>query len=490
MGAFRRSNKNWVPHAEKNVHAPSKNGGVPSPSLGVPRVKIPIFVKLASLTAILIILIISVVSFSMLQKQKAQFTERLTEFGKTLIRVVANNTPEKLLSGEELALLELVKDVSKNDQVLYTLIVDENGVIKAHSQDGQINEPYSPEISRSLFGSDNDIAVHTFTYQGEKAFLFQKPITYQKLKVGEVLIAISQREILKSIHNAEIFLFWLTVIITLVGICLSFVLSLYFSRPLVSLRESTKILASGNFEHRVEIRRKDEIGDLGQAFNQMAEGLAEREQIRETFGKYVTPEIRDEILSGNIPLDGETRTGTVLFADLRGFTPYVEAHSPKEVIHGMRAYFNAMQEAIRLHDGLVLQYVGDEMMVVFGVPIQDEHHAVKAVDAALEMRKRLNILNRNRAEKGLEPFEHGVGIHTGEFLAGNMGSDDQLSYSLLGNVVNVASRIEGLTKELHCDILVSEATVDKLDKKPKMEKKSPVKVKGYSKPVVVYQVIE
>ncbi|MEJ2589090.1 MAG: HAMP domain-containing protein, partial [Deltaproteobacteria bacterium] len=304
MGAFRRSNKNWVPHAEKNVHAPSKNGDVPSPSLGVPRVKIPIFVKLASLTAILIILIISVVSFSMLQKQKAQFTERLTEFGKTLIRVVANNTPEKLLSGEELALLELVKDVSKNDQVLYTLIVDENGVIKAHSQDGQINEPYSPEISRSLFGSDNDIAVHTFTYQGEKAFLFQKPITYQKLKVGEVLIAISQREILKSIHNAEIFLFWLTVIITLVGICLSFVLSLYFSRPLVSLRESTKILASGNFEHRVKIRRKDEIGDLGQAFNQMAEGLAEREQIRETFGKYVTPEIRDEILSGNIPLDG------------------------------------------------------------------------------------------------------------------------------------------------------------------------------------------
>ncbi|MEJ2589129.1 MAG: adenylate/guanylate cyclase domain-containing protein, partial [Deltaproteobacteria bacterium] len=386
--------------------------------------------------------------------------------------------------------LELVNDVSKNDQVLYTLIMDEKGVIKAHSQNKRINKPYSPETVQSLFETDNDIKVHTFTYQGEKAFLFQKPIIYQKLKVGEVLIAISQREILKSIHNAEIFLLWLTIIITLVGICLSFGLSLYFSRPLINLRESTKILASGNFEHRVKIRRKDEIGDLGKAFNQMAEGLAEREQIRETFGKYVTPEIRDEILSGNIPLDGETRTGTVLFADLRGFTPYVEAHSPKEVVHGMRAYFNAMQEAIRLHDGLVLQYVGDEMMVVFGVPIQDEHHAVKAVDAALEMRKRLNILNRNRAEKGLEPFEHGVGIHTGEFLAGNMGSDDQLSYSLLGNVVNVASRIEGLTKELHCDILVSEATVDKLDKKPKMEKKSPVKVKGYSKPVVVYQVIE
>ncbi|MDZ7698896.1 MAG: adenylate/guanylate cyclase domain-containing protein [Deltaproteobacteria bacterium] len=474
----------------ENPRPSLKQPTAPERSFGFQHIRIPIFVKLASLTALLIILIISVVSFSMLQKQKEQYTERLSEFGKTMIRVVASNTPEKLLSGEELALLELVNDISKNDQVLYTLITDENGIIEAHSQIEQVNKKYLADESQSLLEKEDDIKVSTFTYGGEKAFLFTKPIIYQKLTVGEVVIAISQREILKSIHNAEVFLFWLTVIITVIGICLSFGLSLYFSKPLIALREGTKKLASGDFKHRVKVRRKDEIGELGNAFNQMAEGLAEREKIRETFGKYVTPEVRDEILSGNIPLDGELRTGTVLFADLRGFTPYVEAHSPEDVIHGMRAYFNAMQDAIRLHHGLVLQYVGDEMMVVFGVPLQDEHHATKAVSAALEMRKQLDVLNQKRISRGQKPFRHGVGIHTGEFLAGNIGSDDQLSYGLIGNVVNVASRIEGLTKEHNCDILISEETVNKLEKKPKMEKKSPVKVKGYSKTVVVYRIIE
>lgn len=458
------------------------------------KIRIPIFVKLASLTAILIILIIFTVSFSILRKQQAQFTERLSEFGKTMVRVVASNASDKLLGEEEVALFQLVDDINKDDQVLFALITNEKGVIKAHSQIDQANTVYSTVYSKddsaTPVGEEDDVGISTFTYKGEKALLFEKPITYQRLKVGHVRIAISQQKIQKSLHNAKIFLLWLTVIITIIGIILSFGLGLYFSRPLITLRESTKVLASGNFGHRVKIRRKDEIGDLGEAFNHMAEGLSEREVIRETFGKYVTPQIRDEILSGRIPLDGEIRMATVLFADLRGFTPYVEGHSPKEVIQGMRAYFNAMQTAIRLHDGLILQYAGDEIMVVFGVPLQSENHAEKAVSAALEMRNQLERFNRERTRKGLTPFSHGVGIHTGEVLAGNTGSDDQLSYSLIGNVVNIASRVQGLTKEFHCDILATEETVNRLSQKPKMEKKTPVMVKGYSKSIVVYQVIQ
>lgn len=452
--------------------------------------RIPIFVKLASLTAIVIILIIFTVSFSILRKQEAQFTERLSEFGKTMVRVVANNAPEKMLGEEEVALFQLVNDINKDDQVLFALITDEQGLIKAHSQIHQVNKAYTADHSIRPMAEDDGIRISTFDYKGEKVLLFEKPITYQKLKVGEVRIAISQQKIQKSIHNAKVFLLWLTIIITLIGILLSFGLSLYFSRPLVTLRESTKVLASGNFDHRVEIRRKDEIGDLGEAFNHMAEGLSEREVIREAFGKYVTPEIRDEILSGRIPLDGEIRTATVLFTDLRGFTPYVEGHSPKEVIQSMRAYFNAMQKAITLHDGLILQYAGDEIMVVFGVPLQSENHAEKAISAALEMRTQLEKFNRDRAQKGMQPFRHGVGIHTGEVLAGNTGSDDKLSYSLIGNVVNVASRVQDLTKEFQCDILATEETIKRLDRKPHMERKQPVMVKGYSKSIVVYQIIQ
>ena len=233
----------------------------------------------------------------------------------------------------------------------------------------------------------------------------------------------------------------------------------------------------------------DEIGLLGDAGNDMIRGLAEREKIRDTFGKYVTPEIRDQILSGAIPLNGEIRTATLLFSDLRDFTAYVEANPPEEVIKSMRAYFTAMQKAIRLHHGLVLQYVGDEIEAVFGVPLSYDGHRDKAVLAALEMRKKLEELNRERVNQGKVPFRHGIGIHTGEVLAGNTGSEDRLSYALIGNTVNLASRIQELTKECKCDILISEAVVKGLKKPVDMKEALSKMVKGYSKPITVFKIL-
>ena len=203
----------------------------------------------------------------------------------------------------------------------------------------------------------------------------------------------------------------------------------------------------------------------------------------------MTPEIRDEILSGRIPFDGERRIATLLFSDLRDFTPYVEGNTPEEVVKGLRSYFTAMQKAISRNNGLVLQYVGDEIETVFGVPILYEDHAQKAVMAALEMRSILEGLNKARTAEGLAPFRHGIGIHTGIVLAGNTGSEDRLSYTLIGEAVNLASRIEGLTKELKCDILASEDTVTRLTGGFHLEKESPQMVKGYSKPITVYRVV-
>ncbi|MBW1999405.1 MAG: adenylate/guanylate cyclase domain-containing protein [Deltaproteobacteria bacterium] len=233
----------------------------------------------------------------------------------------------------------------------------------------------------------------------------------------------------------------------------------------------------------------DEIGILGDAGNTMISGLAEREKIRDAFGKYVTPEIRDEILTGRIPLDGERRMATLLFSDLRGFTGYVEENAPEEVIKGMREYFSAMERAIRMHKGLVLQYVGDEIEAVFGVPLAYDDHADKALLAALEMRKSLETLNSARLKEGKSPFRHGIGIHTGLVLAGNTGSEDRLSYALIGETVNLASRIEQLAKVLGCDILVSDETARRLMKAFQLKREAPQRVRGYSRPLTVYRVL-
>jgi len=203
----------------------------------------------------------------------------------------------------------------------------------------------------------------------------------------------------------------------------------------------------------------------------------------------VTPQIRDEILSGRIPLHGERQTATLLFSDLRNFTSYVEANDPEEVIKSMREYFTAMQAAIRNYEGLVLQYVGDEIEAVFGVPLKTADHADRAVQAALDMRRNLAELNSRRALLGKTPFRHGIGIHTGPVLAGNTGSEDRLSYALIGDTVNLASRIESLTKTLQWDILVSDEAASRLSGSFPLKKEGPQTVKGFSKPIIVHKIL-
>jgi len=257
-------------------------------------------------------------------------------------------------------------------------------------------------------------------------------------------------------------------------------------REMLSIVEKVK---NGDFTPRIKVLSNDEIGILGDAGNNMVEGLADREKIRDTFGKYVTPEIRDQILSGRIPLHGERQIATLLFSDLRNFTNYVEVNEPEEVIKSMREYFTAMQAAIRNYNGLVLQYVGDEIEAVFGVPLKLGDHTDRAVHAALDMRKNLEELNKKRSLLGKPPFRHGIGIHTGPVLAGNTGSDDRLSYALIGDTVNLASRIGDLTKVLQWDILISDETTSHLSGSFELKREEPQNVKGFSKPITVYKIL-
>jgi class 3 adenylate cyclase len=298
-------------------------------------------------------------------------------------------------------------------------------------------------------------------------------------------------DIPESQLSREIFIFTLVwcIMFVIIALRLNFLVGKSIVDPIKEMLGIIHKLRDGDFKQRIGVLSNDEIGTLGDAGNEMIAGLAERERIRETFGKYVTPEIRDQILEGRIPLDGERAEATLLFSDLRGFTSFVQENDPKEVIRSMRAYFTAMRKAIRSQGGLVLQYVGDEIESVFGVPVKCDDHEERAVLAALEMRERLELLNDERKRTGKTPFRHGIGIHTGSVLAGNMGSEDRLSYALIGDTVNVASRIEGLTKLFECDILVSRETVLGLQNSFQMEEKPTQMVKGYSKPVVVYQIL-
>ncbi len=222
-------------------------------------------------------------------------------------------------------------------------------------------------------------------------------------------------------------------------------------------------IGKGNYERLVPVVSNDEFGLIAASTNEMIEGLKERDFCRASFGRYMTPEVSEKILRGEIPAQGEIREATILFCDLRGYTPLVERSAPREVVAFLNEYFSEMEQAVKRHRGIVLQYIGDEIEAVFGAPVGLPNHAEMALKAALDMRLRLRGLNRRRSELGKEAVAHGIGIHSGEVLAGSVGSPDRLVYALVGDTVNVASRIQDLNKQFGTDILISGTTRDRLE---------------------------
>jgi adenylate cyclase len=261
------------------------------------------------------------------------------------------------------------------------------------------------------------------------------------------------------------------------------------ARPLAEVEHAMAEVGRGNLDHRCTVVANDEIGGVADGFNRMVQGLRERDRIKETFGKYVTPEIRDEILAGRVALQGQALEATILFADLRDFTSWVESTDPRHVVRDLNEYFTEMERAITAEGGLILQFIGDEIEAAFGAPVATADHAARAVRAALDMRRRLAAWNAARRERDQAPLRHGIGIHTGTVLAGNIGSPDRLSYALVGDSVNLASRIQGLTKELGGDILVSSTTRSKLDASVALEPLHAVRVKGHTAEIDVYRVL-
>lgn len=217
-------------------------------------------------------------------------------------------------------------------------------------------------------------------------------------------------------------------------------------------------ISQGNLETQVPILSGDEFAQVAEKTNQMMEGLKERDFCRASFDQYVSPEVSRKILDDTIAPTGDLIDVTVLFCDLRDYTGFAEKHSPREVVEMLNQYFTAMERVIRQNGGVVLQFVGDEIEAVFGAPEPDPEHADHALAASLAMRAALENFNNKRREQDAVEIRHGIGIHSGNVLAGNVGSEQRKTYSMLGDTVNLASRLQTLNKQLGTTILISDET--------------------------------
>ena len=211
--------------------------------------------------------------------------------------------------------------------------------------------------------------------------------------------------------------------------------------------------------------------------------------LRTTFGQMVDPRVRDHILSGAIDLDGETRVATVLFCDVRGFTTFSQHMAPKQLVQFMKEYFDHLNREIRSQDGTVLEHIGDEVMALFGAPLPLVDHASRACRAALRMQRTLDEQRPRWEQEGKPSVRSGVGIHTGAMLVGGIGSTEQCKYGVLGDNVNLASRLQGLTKEYGVRVIASDDTIRAAEGTLHVRELDLVTVRGRSAEVRIYEVL-
>lgn len=258
------------------------------------------------------------------------------------------------------------------------------------------------------------------------------------------------------------------------------------TRPVRVLAESAGQVAQGDYSQAVDIPQKDEIGELASSFNHMVRGLAEKEKIRDLLGKVVSPAIAQRLLGRKIELGGEDVEVTVLFSDVRNFTTLCENRAPAEILALINAYLTRVSAVIEDHGGVIDKYIGDAVMALFGAPLAHDDDPLRAIQTAFGMRRALAEFNLELSGKGMTPLEIGIGINTAMVVAGNIGSPSRLNYTVIGDGVNLASRLEALTKHYDVPIIVSEFTKNAL---PGLifRELDRVRVKGKSRPVTIYE---
>ena len=220
----------------------------------------------------------------------------------------------------------------------------------------------------------------------------------------------------------------------------------------------------------------------------VAEAIARR-RLREAFGRYVSREVMSQVMSNPHSLRGERREVSILFSDLRGFTPLCEAMPVEAVAAHLNEYFDAMTEAIFTRRGMINDFVGDAIMAVFGAPLADPDHALHAVQSAVAMEQALSSLNQRWEADGLPSLHMGIGIHTGEVFVGNVGGAVKLKYAVVGDPVNATARLESLNKELGTHILITEETRTPLGDRVEAKDRGEFVVKGRTRPLRVYELL-
>lgn len=370
-----------------------------------------------------------------------------------------------------------------------TFMVDRNGNIVAHPDPtvvlGGLNVANLP-VFQDMMKSTLDKAMVRYEHEGRWYRGAYKKLPLAGLGVIYTIEEAKAFARVEEIRNRNLYILGIVL-------SLAILVGYYFARslalPLRELVGATKRVENEDYSVAVQPKSRDEVGVLAASFNKMVTGLAERERMKDAFGRFVNKEVAERALRGEIKLGGEKKECAVFFSDLRGFTAMSEKLQPEEVVEYLNRYFTLMVDCVDRTHGIVDKFIGDAVMATWGSVISHGNDTANAIDGALMMRKALMEFNAYNARHGLPIAKFGCGINTGPVISGQIGSEKKLEFTVIGDAVNLASRIESLNKPFATDILISQDAYDRVADLFEVVKMPAIKVKGKSEPQTIYCVL-
>jgi adenylate cyclase len=395
------------------------------------------------------------------------------------------DTVTKIAVGE--VRLDRLQKVFGRESVTSLSLVDSEGNLLAHPDEKKVFQAASMlELPVVKAGLESQLKSGQKSYEIDgKEYIG----AFAKTPMSVMIVAEASKDIiLEAAKAVQREAFYIAGRVLSVAIFVVFIFSITLTAPIEKLVEVTTEIARGNFDVKANVRSRDEVGALGNAVDEMVVGLQERDKVKNVLNKFHGSSVAEDMIKGDLELGGSDKYVTVFFSDIRDFTKYSEAHTAAEVVDMLNEYFQVMVSIVNQNNGVVDKFVGDAIMAIWGAPTSSETDAHDAVKACLEMRMGLEELNERRIERGEVPLKIGIGLHTGTVISGNIGSDERMEYTVIGDTVNQAARIEASTKAFGADLLLSQGTVDAVKDKFIVELAGSAEVKGKSEALHMYKV--
>jgi len=386
---------------------------------------------------------------------------------------------------------ELVSKI-RLGQTGYIVVVNDDGRIIAHRDKSRVHQDISSyeAVKRVRSGESQDAPLQQPDESGAMRLFAYRPVLLPK--DHSPLAVLAEMDVAEMEAPVRGLLLQFCVgfgVLAAISILLGTQIAGYVHQPIKALLDMIQRVKQGELSAPSEELGKDEIGQLGAALNDMARALHDRDRIKELFGRYVTSQVSEEVLKGHVNLGGQMRRVTMLISDIRDFTAMSEQMKPEEVVQFLNDYFSDMVDAVFEYGGVLDKFLGDGLLAVFGSFGDALDHPWRAVSAALRMHARLQKINEERAARSLAPIRIGIGIHTGEVIVGNIGSQKRLEYTVIGDGVNTTSRLESMNKQFSTMILISDATYEAVKDRFECRLMPESVLRGKTRPIQLYEVI-